>query len=122
MNRMKTNRLFCGALLALTLIASQTVRAEDKEVTLTHKHKEGDATRYQMIVKGNVSDTDFLITSSYKLTVKEIKKSGEVVLLREEESRKAKIGEAEEIDSPTFPPATLTRDKRNRLLDYKADQ
>src|SRR5258708_3516200 len=119
---MQPNRLFCGAVLALALLAAQTVRADDTTITLTRKFKKDSVTLYENTMKATLAGMEFHATGRSRHTVKEVKANGDVVVESQDESMKLKVGDMPEQELPASPPTTETRDKQGKLVDYKKEE
>jgi hypothetical protein len=121
---MKTNVVLAGVVCAFALVGAQRVWAEEKDekpVTLAQTYKEGDAQRYKIEIQANVSVGDVTITQTNKVTVKEVKKTGDIVLVRTDEGGTFAFG-GQEQPTQIGPPVTVTRDKMGRQLDFKHEE
>ena len=124
---MNIKSLLAGALFALTLFATPAVvRADDppvvakadaKPVIIVRTYKDGETRRYSTQIKANVMGMEILITGGQKITVKELKKDGSVVLSTEAEEGKMEIGGNPPETQPATKPATITRDKFGKLVE-----
>ncbi len=98
----------------------QPARADDQPVTLAHTYKKNDSFRHKMTVNASVGGMDAVLVRTIKLTVKDIKDNGDVILEETDEGGQLTLNGADQ-SLPSQPPLTLTRDKTGKLLDYKAD-
>jgi hypothetical protein len=111
-------RLLCGLGCTLALSAMLVARADDAVTKLAQTYKEGDTARYKQVIKVNAAGMDVTVTTVDKSTVKEIKKSGDIVILREEESNVLNMNGADQ-NQENAPKATLTFSPSDRLLDMQ---
>jgi hypothetical protein len=114
------NRMLCGVVCVLALSAFQVARADDM-TKLTRTYKAGDVTRYKQIIKVSVMGMDIVVTTVTKSTVKEVKPTGDVVVLREGESGTLSMN-GSDMPQPPGPPVTFTYDKSDKLADFKATE
>jgi hypothetical protein len=115
--RFNTNRALCGLVCVVALGAMQAARADDT-TKLVRTYKEGDKARYKQTIKVSVMGMDVVVTTTDKLTVKEVKKTGDVVEVREGEGGTMTLNGADQPSPPT-PAITITFDKSDKLSDYK---
>jgi len=99
--------------------AVQAVRADDAAVKLTRTFKEGDLVHYKSTIKVSVMGMDVVVTSLEKRTVKEIKKTGEVVIVVEGEEGGSLSMNGADQPQPPAPPATETFDKSGKMAEFK---
>ena len=114
------NRWMGGALIALALVSTQAVRADDKAVNLIVKPKVGAVTKYKSTIKATVMGMEINIETSEKMTIKEVKDNGDITVLTESLGGKMSVNGMEQ-DQPPTPPTTITRDKLGKLVDYKSE-
>jgi hypothetical protein len=115
---MQTKQLLFGAACALLLVPGGVVRADDKPVTLARTVKVGDAVREKVTVNASVMGMDIVVVQTAKTTAKEIDKKGQVIWVQTSEPSKITVG-GQEQEQPATPPITETRDKYNKLVDFK---
>src|SRR5947209_5551969 len=104
---------------ALAALAHTTARADDA-TTLARSYKEGDVSHYKIKMTTNVMGADAALDQNVKMTVKEVKKNGDIVIVEESEGGKITFN-GQENDLPMTPPVTHTRDKVGRLVELKKD-
>lgn len=114
---MKTRHAFLS-LLALAALAT-TARADDA-ITIAHAYKVGDVGHYKISMTTNVMGADASLEQKVKMTVKELKANGDVVIVEESEGGKITFN-GQEQDLPQTPPVTQTRDKLGRLVALKKE-
>ena len=117
--RFKTNCALGGMICALALSTLGMARADDAEVKLARTYKANDSRHYKQTIKTSVAGMDIVLTAVNKETVKEIKQTGDAVIVRENESTKMELNGSPQ-DAPTNPPVTFTYDKSGKLVDYKS--
>src|SRR5689334_8469750 len=117
---MRSFRLVPGALCAFALTLAFVARADDpkptdaKPVTLAYTYKEKDATGIKTETKGEISNIQFTSERKGKRTVKELKKTGETVILIEGlEGHYSAAGMEGQI--PVSPVITMTLDKTGKI-------
>src|SRR5437764_10108937 len=94
----------------MLLLASMAAFADDKTVTLGRTYKEGDKVSHKVTVTVSVNGMDVVVTRTAKSTVKEVKKTGEVVIIQTDDGSSLNIGGMEQ-QQPAGPPVTEIRDK-----------
>lgn len=117
----KMNRVLGGALLAFTLLASQTVRADDAPVSLLVKPKVGKVTRSKTVIKTSVMGMDIVVNETQKDTIKEVKENGDVVTEIADEGVTVTVGGAD-MPQPAAPARTITRSKLGIVKVMNVDE
>src|SRR5258706_487789 len=116
---MHMNRVITGAAFALLLAAGSLVRADDKEVKLVRTVKEGDIIRQKVTITANVNGMDVIVVQNTKATAKKVSDKGNVVWENASEGGTLTIGGNEQ-QNDASPGGTETRDKLNKLVEFKA--
>jgi len=105
----------------MLLLASMGANADEKAVTLARAYKEGDKVSHKITVTVSVNGMDVVVTRTAKSTVKEVKKTGEVVIIQTDDGSSLNIGGTEQ-QQPAGPPVTEIRDKNGKLTEVKIDE
>ncbi len=92
--------------------------AQDAPVTLARKFQAGAVVRFQSTITANLMGMEVKVEETGKITAKEVKDDGSVVLVRTSEGGKLNLGGMEQ-PQPASPEVTVTRDKVGRLTAYK---
>ena len=119
--RFNTNRALCAMVFAAAVGPLQAARADDTPLKLARTYKLGDNARVKSTIKVSVNGMDIVLTNTVKSTVKEVKKTGEVVELSEPEAGTMTINGAEQ-PSPAGASITMTFDKSDKLAEYKPSE
>lgn len=116
---MLTQRALGGAAAVLFLAAGMGVRADDKPIKLARTVKEGDVVRSKVTVNANAGGMDIVVVQTFKNKAKEINKKGEIVW---EQTTESVVVNDMEQQGAAGQVQTETRDKTNKLVDYKPPQ
>jgi len=106
---MKARLFLPAALLAIGIAAY----AQDS-VSLARKFKEGDIVRFKSTVNASVMGGEAVVTSTSKLTVKQVKDNGDITVSILDEGGKLSFG-GQDQDLPAGPEVVETRDKNGRI-------
>src|SRR5579872_7462960 len=118
---MKSHRVMLAVIAGLALVASMPVRADDKPVTLARSYKKGDVTRTNSEASVNANGTDVQVVQTAKITIKDVKDNGQIVIEEAGEGGKVTIG-GSDMDMPASYATTATRDKNGKLIEFKMDE
>ncbi len=115
----------CGRFALLTLVAGALLAphaglAQDT-ITLARTFKKGEVVKAKVEVKASLAGQEVLVTSDSTETVKDVLPNGNVILESKDENTKITLG-GMEMEQPAPPPATTTRTKYGKLIDYKRAQ
>lgn len=120
-----TARWMTGSAAILAIVAAPlVVRADapdDKPVTLGYTYKEKDVFRQKTTIEANLMGMDIVVTSTSKMSVKEIKKNGDVVLEITDEGSHL-TGQGIDQDLPPRAAQTIVRNKVGKLIELKTDE
>jgi hypothetical protein len=112
-------RIPLAACLAISFSGMAQAVTDEKTVPLARTAKEGDIARYKATINANVLGMDVIVTRKYKITVKEIRKSGEIVTVQKDEGTTLSFGGAEQPPQDPTPDITEVRDKLGKLIETK---
>jgi hypothetical protein len=121
----KNTALVAGAVCCLLGIGARVACADDVKagaatpVSMALSPKVGDAVRYESTLK-IVGDSNIVVEQSRMHTVQQLRGSGEVVVLVEDEGGKALVG-GNEIELSGGSAASVTLNKANKILSYKPE-
>ena len=115
------NRLTTGAACALLILAAGLARAQDKEVNLVRTVKEGDTVRHKVTITASVMGMEVIVVQNSKAVAKKINDKGHIVWENASEGGSVTVGGTEQPQDAS-PAGTETRDKYNKLIDYKAPE
>jgi hypothetical protein len=111
----------CWCAAAAVAIIAGSASADEKTVTLARTYKEGDKVSHKMTVNVSVNGMEVTVTRTAKSVVKEIKKTGEAVIVQTDDGSTLNIGGMEQ-QQPAGPPVTEIRDKNGKLTEIKMDE
>lgn len=106
----------CALLSALTSQLS-AVAQDQSPTAITRTRKVGDVLRMKVTATADVAGTEVILERTIKTEVKEVKKTGEIVIAQSDLGGKVNAG-GQEIDIPASGPAVTTMDKLGRLVKY----
>src|SRR5258706_1820202 len=116
---MKTAALVLFA--TLFVLAEVCANADEKTFTLASTYKEDDKVSHKVTVTVNVNGMEVVVTRTAKSLVKEVKKTGEIVIVQTDDGSTLNIGGNEQ-QQPAGPPVTEIRDKNGKLTEVKVDE
>lgn len=105
----------------ILLVSAMAAMADEKPVTLARTYKEGDKVSHKVTVTVSVNGMDVVVTRTAKSTVKEVRKTGEIVIVQTDDGSTLNIGGMEQ-QQPAGPPVTELRDKNGKLTEVKVDE
>ncbi len=120
------NRFWLAAMGVCALAGSQAVKADDEKqndskpaaIVLTRKAK--DAVQYKSNLALSVSGTDVTLEQNRKHTVKEIRDTGELVILVSDLGGKVTFN-GQDMDTPPAPPVTVMQTSSGKIISYKPE-
>ncbi|MEP6754638.1 MAG: hypothetical protein ABJA67_03980 [Chthonomonadales bacterium] len=113
-------RNFALVAFAASALASH-VRADDKPVSFLRTYKEGTVTTFKVVINASVMGMDIVVKTGQKVTVKSVKKDGTAVFDIAPQATVITVG-GNDMDQEAAKPVSETRDKYNKLVEYKSDQ
>jgi hypothetical protein len=116
---MNPTRIVTGAIVALS-IASGTAFAQEP-VAIKRTFKEGETSRYKVVVNANVQGMEIVATNNVRFKIKEIRKDGNIVIEQTNEGGTVNIGGMEQ-QQPETPTTSSVRDKNFKLVEMKPDE
>ena len=111
------NLLICS-LATLATIASPVYCLAQQPVKLARAYKAGSVVHYKDIAKMKAPIGEVTITSLLKVTVKEVKPNGEVILVLDDEGGTFEIPDNEPRSRPASPQVSITLDKSGKLISF----
>ena len=106
---------------AMLLTAAIAANADEKTVTLARTYKVGDKVSHKVTVTVSVNGMDVVVTRTAKSAVKEVKPTGEVVIIQTDDGSTLNIG-GQEQQQPAGPPVTEIRNKNGKLTEVKVEE
>lgn len=109
----------CACLLAAAALAAQAPasQAPAKEVTLAATYKAGDVTRYKTRISFTAATAEGVLTSTNQATVKEIRKTGDIVVNTVIQDAHVSVGGNEQ-DVQDLPTIGQVRSKQGKLVEF----
>jgi hypothetical protein len=120
----KATRALQSVLIALAAAAACAPSAlaqatgDQPAVAIARIQKVGDIQRVKVLATAEVTGSTVDVERTVKSVVKEIKKTGEIVVISTDEGGKVNVG-GQERDVPPSGPATITTDKLGRIVRYE---
>ncbi len=105
------------ALIGAALIGGTALGQDEAAVSISRTRKAGDVLRIKVTATADVAGTEVTLERTLKTEVKEIKKTGEIVLAQSDLGGKVNAG-GQEMDIPGSGPALTTVDKLGRLVKF----
>jgi hypothetical protein len=117
-------RIIAGGIVAavtccLPIVVQARPQTQDQPtVTIARPRKAGDVVRMKVNATADVAGTEVTLERTVKTEVKEIKKTGEVVIVSSDLGGKVNAG-GQEMEIPPTGPVTTTFDKLGRPVKYE---